>query len=373
MLVTSILLALVPQIWLVDASGSGDFTDLQAAVDAATPGDWLHVAPGTYPGPVLVTKELTIHGLGPSVRVDGRLRVEAAGAATLSFLQADGFSLVGIPGPARVRNCTGMGWTDAHLSVTGCPDVLVSESRFYHLPSFGGPPGLAGGAGVVVSDSGLSLIDCDVRSGDEPWAAQAGVQASGVVELALHATSVGAGHDTSGAWPPDLAPAIQGPGASGQLDVLITGDASDLLLPSFLGPRIAGASSVAWSGISPVGMDPLDEEVPMRPFLNVEDAGLPGWGAFVRGPVGTTGLIFASVIPQVWSDPLIGGSDLYFAPTGVVDIRAFYLSPSPEAVISYAEPVWASAYPGFTVGIQAVTFSGPTGLEATNPDWIVFD
>lgn len=47
---------------VVDASGGGDFTTIQAAVDAASPGDTIQIRPGTYDGGVIVDKSLTIVG-----------------------------------------------------------------------------------------------------------------------------------------------------------------------------------------------------------------------------------------------------------------------------------------------------------------------
>ena len=50
----------------VDASGaSGCFTSIQAAVDAAMPGDRIEIGPGVYPEDVLVeTDGLKLRGVG---------------------------------------------------------------------------------------------------------------------------------------------------------------------------------------------------------------------------------------------------------------------------------------------------------------------
>lgn len=47
--------------WIVDQGGSGDFTDLQNAVDTVAAGDTLLVLPGGY-GSVLVQKSISILG-----------------------------------------------------------------------------------------------------------------------------------------------------------------------------------------------------------------------------------------------------------------------------------------------------------------------
>ena len=46
---------------IVDASGDGDFSTLQAAVDAAMSGDTIEVAPGTYTENVSVSALSLIH------------------------------------------------------------------------------------------------------------------------------------------------------------------------------------------------------------------------------------------------------------------------------------------------------------------------
>ncbi|MBN1948070.1 MAG: hypothetical protein JW797_20545 [Bradymonadales bacterium] len=55
-------------VWTVDSSGRGDFTDIQTAVDAASDGDTILVAPGTYDGAV-ITKRLELVGDGAGVYI----------------------------------------------------------------------------------------------------------------------------------------------------------------------------------------------------------------------------------------------------------------------------------------------------------------
>lgn len=58
------------RVWTVDASGRGDFLDLQPAIDAAGPGDTIRVRPAPIRyGTADIRKPITIMGVGPA-RVD---------------------------------------------------------------------------------------------------------------------------------------------------------------------------------------------------------------------------------------------------------------------------------------------------------------
>ena len=52
-------------VWTVDFDGSGDFDEIQPAVDAAADGDVILVAPGGYAPFRISGKGLRVHGAGP--------------------------------------------------------------------------------------------------------------------------------------------------------------------------------------------------------------------------------------------------------------------------------------------------------------------
>ena len=71
----------------------GSYTTIQAAVNAANPGDTVHVCAGTYHENVLVNKALTINGAQAGVAVAGRTFADAS-EATVSGAQSVGSSAV---------------------------------------------------------------------------------------------------------------------------------------------------------------------------------------------------------------------------------------------------------------------------------------
>ncbi len=54
----------------VDQSGAGDFTSIQAAIDASPSGALIQVGPGTFDGRFVVAKTLTIVGAGSSTLIE---------------------------------------------------------------------------------------------------------------------------------------------------------------------------------------------------------------------------------------------------------------------------------------------------------------
>jgi nitrous oxidase accessory protein len=70
-------------------AGSGDYPSLQPLVDAASPGAVLTPEPGTYAGPVVVDRPLTIDG-------GGKVTIDGGGHGTVVLLKTDGATLRGL-------------------------------------------------------------------------------------------------------------------------------------------------------------------------------------------------------------------------------------------------------------------------------------
>ena len=156
------------------------FRTIQAAVDAADPGDTIRVCPGLYRETVKVsTEDLTIKGAnaGRDATAHGRGResivtnIDAKGTVQLleDDITWDGFTIRGVP---NVRNGPGMYTSPAHsgylvrdtifldngfgmhLGSDGKHPTLVCRNRFTANNEFEGP----GGANGVYSDEGAQQV-----------------------------------------------------------------------------------------------------------------------------------------------------------------------------------------------------------------------
>ncbi len=147
---------------IVDAAGGGDYTDIQDAVDAASPGDLIRVRHGEYQG-ATITKGVRLVGdpvvlFGPRVRIASPIEVtgipanQAFVASLISSRRADGFDL-------RVRDCQGTVHLDRMFIVpviSNCAYVTI-----YHSGGFGDSLLRPGTPALTVEDSYVSMVDCD--------------------------------------------------------------------------------------------------------------------------------------------------------------------------------------------------------------------
>jgi hypothetical protein len=111
----------------VDPGGAGCFSTIQAAVDAASPGDIIDVAAGTYNEQVAIDKMLTLRGA--MAGIDARTRIGAESVIThadgpvqilADNVVIDGFTIQGASNdPAANPSALGAGiWTNPGFSIT---------------------------------------------------------------------------------------------------------------------------------------------------------------------------------------------------------------------------------------------------------------
>lgn len=145
---------------VVDASGAGQFTQIQDAIDVAAEGDTLLVKSGTYPTFVVGNKGLSIVAdTGASVSIDGGIRVRnlATGKALL---------LVGLDSQGT-RSITGVGQYGLYLNnnrgsvrVEGCTLIGASTPA---CPTDGVMRGWEGA--LVLASSDVSIVSTLLQGG----------------------------------------------------------------------------------------------------------------------------------------------------------------------------------------------------------------
>ncbi|MBK7641584.1 MAG: hypothetical protein IPJ19_00815 [Planctomycetes bacterium] len=186
-------LPLQADVLVVDpAGGSGVYTQIQAAVDAAQEGDVVLVRAGVYDSFAVNSKSLSVVGATDgSVSVQGGVRVRASlagGTVLLANLSATGipntgFSSFGLwcsdnQGSVRIEHCsfTGAsstgppfsafsGWAGARVSLSqsvSFVDTLLTGGVGY--PSDGFDVGVSG-PGLEASNASVSLYDCTLQGG----------------------------------------------------------------------------------------------------------------------------------------------------------------------------------------------------------------
>jgi hypothetical protein len=145
---TALASSSLADVLVVDAAGTTPWMDIQAAVDAAQPGDLVLVQSGTYAGFDVIGHDLAVAAhLNAQVKVQGTVSVAATppGATVrLNGLEITGSNLM--PG-IWIHDNIGL------VRVAGC-------EVFGGLPSRDGLPGVE-----VESNSGVLLAGCDVRGG----------------------------------------------------------------------------------------------------------------------------------------------------------------------------------------------------------------
>ncbi|MEW6742565.1 MAG: hypothetical protein AB1486_07385 [Planctomycetota bacterium] len=198
LLLAVILLALarsaMPATWIVAQDGSGDFIELQDAVDAAAPGDLILVKPGVYQG-VYIQKPLSIVGSGPdrtvvaelfgdvilggslpggdlllgSLRAEGQIPLRATSSPTARLI-AWNLALVFGDYISHGKACSVWNFDSCWI------DRLVQVPGLYpHAYGDPGQPGLGIGGGTLGFVS-----QCRFQGMDQDWEAPTTDGASGI-------------------------------------------------------------------------------------------------------------------------------------------------------------------------------------------------
>lgn len=166
-------------VWLIDARGQGDFTEIQEGIDASHGGDVLLVAPGHYAGFTVPGIEVAVVALANGVVVEGTVRVEGTEIGELVHvcgLRASQLEVLAALGPVRIVDCAvlGVGTTygggNAVLLDGDSRDVVFVGGRVRGrtgYPDFGGGYGTAddGDTGLRAHDSRAALYGTIVGGG----------------------------------------------------------------------------------------------------------------------------------------------------------------------------------------------------------------
>jgi hypothetical protein len=260
---------------IVDASGSGDFTTIQAAVDASSDGDVILVHDGTYAAFTIDNKGLAVYAdLNANVAINGAVQVVnvvAAKTVVLSGLRVTGTSTNPAPsvalsctnnlGVLRFQKCTlqgGQGLSNLNDSTESYPPaahgVLLANDpnvSFVGCAMQGGNAfnneycfdctGGAGGDGVNAQASSVAVYDslCAGGSGgsvgQHGGAGGAGYRALSWGGFASRSTFKGG----QGGYAADYIVAVGGPGGDG---VHVNQGAGFIFLSESLIPGAGGAS-----------------------------------------------------------------------------------------------------------------------------------
>jgi predicted outer membrane repeat protein len=189
-------------VWIVDAIGGGDFSNLQTAVSAASNGDTLLVKSGAYAGFTVDQKSVWIIATSSdAVTVAGTVEIKNLGAnqsvllsgltvsassTTVPRLQRPGLNLSNNVGHVRARNCsfTGadgiasyseMGNGGSGADIANCLSVAfvscmfqggVGKSACDDFFFSCGAPYDRGGHGVWSTLSIAAFYDCTLKGGD---------------------------------------------------------------------------------------------------------------------------------------------------------------------------------------------------------------
>ncbi len=153
---------------IVDASGAGDFVDLQDAIDAASAGDVLLIQPGDYAAFTL-DKQLSL--LGPTVgakpKIVGTSTIDGAAAFTLAGLDLERLDVRSVAGHGEIDACNVSSPAQRGISIFDCERIQIERTSvavtgdYYSLSSSVGP-----GAALYCEHSNVTVVACSLTGGN---------------------------------------------------------------------------------------------------------------------------------------------------------------------------------------------------------------
>lgn len=274
------------QLLVVDPNGSGTYTDLQTAIQAAPPGAVIHVIGGTW-GPLSITRSVTIVGQNQP-----RIRAPLWGFGSQPpaiTLQGTGTESVVLARLDISGQCDGSWWNTAGPALAG-----------------------AGFARIAIHDCTVHAHDWISITGSADSAR--GIAITGNTTLHVVRSSVRASHSYAAAddyWAPSGAPAIDAPGATVVLlDSTVTGGQAGSSIFTFAPPAPTPCPCGA-SG-----------QEPGRGGVGVRAAILYVAGGAIQGGAGSPVFVGPPALPSLtpWGDqpdgaPVLAAVQATFATT----------------------------------------------------------
>jgi hypothetical protein len=235
----------------VDDSGGADYTSLPEAVAAASPGDTLLVAAGTYSAFLLAGKPLTIMGLEPGqVLVQGTSRVTevvAPARVVLCQLDFERLALSASSGTLVLDQVVVLGTKVERLSIGACNDVraigLVVEA-FAQVETTADPLPIAC---LAADASRFEIVESYLRGRKSPsyqWNGESALAAEGGTRLyCASSTLVGGigGDDPDGPCGPWICSGCDG--SWGGPGLMVLGPGSTARISGYAGDIIEGGNA----------------------------------------------------------------------------------------------------------------------------------
>jgi hypothetical protein len=380
--------------FVVDGSGGGDFSTIQAAINAAAPGDVLKVMAGNYAGFTL-GKDLAILGApdayptvtGFAVLQGDSMRIAGLRFFALEVLDAEGFVLLDDV-RVQVGTCGGM-------LVENCAQVHIERSS---IDGLDGTPSCES-VGLKVVDSTVTLTS-SIVTGGTGWGddftgynGMPGLDVRGTSSVLLAGTDVIGGNGGtpeilfggSGGWGAE-AILLNWGDLSGSATCTVRGNLSTEIRGGVAGQGIGGQDAsaavlghgpltISGVSLSPANFGPgLTVEVPSpaQPFIHLAGADEPG--AFKRlslfGPANQPLLVFASLATAQLSAPGPVDGTIWLDPGAPLLILPFtFVGQQSSQNFTFSLPAQLTGLEGLVVTFQGFASGmGATGNHlASNP------